>query len=68
MKISEVPDMLYNVVNVEEQYSVLIQGRPLVADRNVAGRHGTRQECLDYITAIWAEMRPFSFRQQMGCQ
>ena len=53
------------VINREEQYSIL----PIHEDnpegwRDV-GKQGTRQECLDFIVAVWTDMRPLSLRKKM---
>jgi MbtH protein len=31
----------------------------------VAGKSGTKQECLDYIEEVWTDMRPLSLRKKM---
>ena len=30
-----------------------------------AGKRGQKQECLDYIKQVWADMRPLSLRRSM---
>jgi MbtH protein len=62
----EVDNRIYKVVlNHEEQYSIW------PADRNNApgwsddGKKGTKQECLDYISGVWTDMRPLSLRRKM---
>jgi MbtH protein len=53
------------VINDEEQYSIWLADRELPAGWEDAGKRGTKQECLDYIEAIWVDMRPKSLRRSM---
>jgi MbtH protein len=53
------------VVNHEEQYSIWLAGRAVPAGWREVGKSGTREECLDYIEAVWTDMRPLSLRKQM---
>lgn len=63
-KDSTVP--LYKVVlNQEEQYSIWPADRENPSGWNNAGRSGPRQECLDYIETVWADMRPLSLKKSM---
>ncbi|MFG1942869.1 MbtH family protein [Nonomuraea sp. NPDC048826] len=52
------------VVNHEEQYSVWPEGRDNPAGWTDEGVRGTREECLEHISAIWTDMRPRSLRGQ----
>jgi len=53
------------VVNQEEQYSIWPADRENPAGWNDAGKTGTKQECLDYISGVWVDMRPLSLRKKM---
>jgi MbtH protein len=54
------------VVNHEEQYSIWPEGRAIAAGWRDAGKSGTRQECLNFIEAVWTDMRPKSSRQRVA--
>jgi MbtH protein len=56
------------VVNDEEQYSIWLAYKPMPAGWRDAGKHGTKQECLDYIAEVWTDMRPLSLRRHMDEQ
>lgn len=53
------------VVNHEDQYSIWPADRENAPGWNDSGKTGSRQECLDYITEVWTDMRPLSLRQAM---
>ena len=53
------------VVNHEEQYSIWLAERPMPTGWRAAGKTGTKQECLEFITQVWTDMRPLSLRQHM---
>ena len=53
------------VVNHEEQYSILPAHRENALGWNDVGKQGTKQECLDYITEVWTDMRPLSLHKRM---
>jgi MbtH protein len=53
------------VVNHEEQYSIWPADRENPPGWNDAGKTGTRQECMAYITEVWTDMRPRSLREAM---
>ena len=53
------------VVNSEEQYSIWPADRENPPGWNDAGKTGTRQECMAYITEVWTDMRPRSLREAM---
>jgi len=52
------------VVNDEEQYSIWPAERPFPAGWKAAGKQGSKEECLAYITEVWTDMRPRSLRLQ----
>lgn len=54
------------VVNDEEQYSIWPADRNLPLGWRIAGKQGTKAECLAYINEVWTDMRPLSLRKQMG--
>jgi MbtH protein len=57
---------IYKVVlNHEEQYSIWPAHRVNALGWSDAGKSGTKQECLDYIKEVWADMRPLSLRKKM---
>ena len=53
------------VVNDEEQYSIWFADRELPPGWKVAGKEGSKEECLAYIEEVWTDMRPKSLRKQM---
>jgi len=53
------------VVNHEEQYSIWFAERQAPLGWREVGKMGRKQECLDYITEVWTDMRPLSLRQKM---
>jgi MbtH protein len=53
------------VVNQEEQYSIWPADRELPAGWRDAGKSGLKQECLDYIQEVWADMRRLSLRKKI---
>lgn len=53
------------VVNAEQQYSIWACDKDLPAGWERAGKQGAKQECLDYISQVWTDMRPLSLRRQM---
>lgn len=50
------------VVNDDEQYSIWPQRRDLPEGWHLTGHGGTRQECLDWITEVWTDLRPRHLR------
>jgi MbtH protein len=57
--------VLYNVViNEELQYSMWPAGEKVPEGWKLAGKTGTKQECLDYIKQVWTDMRPLSLRKK----
>jgi MbtH protein len=53
------------VVNNEEQYSIWPDDKKIPEGWREAGKAGERQECLDYISEVWTDMRPLSLRKAM---
>ncbi len=53
------------VVNQEEQYSIWPEYKEIPSGWNAVGPKAHKQECLEYITNIWTDMRPLSLRQHM---
>lgn len=54
------------LVNEEEQYSLWPADVAVPAGWRAAGKVGTKQECLDYVRAVWTDMRPLSLRKAMS--
>jgi MbtH protein len=53
-------------MNEEEQYSIWPLDRENAPGWRDAGKTGVKQECLDYITEVWTDMRPKSLRERMS--
>jgi MbtH protein len=53
------------VANDEDQYSIWFADRELPPGWRVAGRTGSREECLAEINELWTDMRPRSLRERM---
>ena len=53
------------VVNHEEQYSIWPEVREVPLGWRLAGRAGSKAECLAYVEQVWTDMRPLSLREQM---
>ena len=56
------------LVNAEEQYSIWLADGAVPAGWRTVGKVGTKQECLDYVRAVWTDMRPLSLRKAMEAQ
>lgn len=57
---------LYTVlVNDEEQYSLWLADLQVPGGWRQTGKTGTKQECLDYVGAVWTDLRPLSLRKAM---
>jgi MbtH protein len=54
------------VVNQEQQYSIWPASREIPLGWQLAGKQGTKAECLAYIEEVWTDMRPLSLRKRMG--
>ncbi len=50
------------VINEDEEYSMWPVSRPVPKGWKLAGKQGTKQECLDYIEEVWVDMRPKGLR------
>lgn len=53
------------VINHEEQYSIWPTDLPTPAGWRDAGPQGSKEECLNYISQVWKDMRPLSLRNAM---
>jgi len=62
------PTVYKVVMNHEEQYSIWPSHRENARGWKDAGKSGTKQECLEYITEVWTDMRPLSRRKGMQQQ
>lgn len=63
------PETRFNVVvNQEEQYSIWPDYKPLPDGWRLAGKQGSKDECLAYIERVWTDMRPLSLRQAMQAE
>lgn len=59
-------NIAYNVVvNHEEQFSIWPIHTPNPLGWNNVGKSGTKEDCLNYISEIWTDMRPLSLRKRM---
>jgi MbtH protein len=56
------------VVNHEEQYALWPADRANAIGWRDAGFSGPKEECLEYIRAVWTDMRPLSLRQAMAAR
>ncbi len=54
------------VVNHEEQYSIWPLERQNPLGWQDAGKSGPKEECLNYIKAVWTDMRPLSVRKKLA--
>jgi MbtH protein len=54
------------LVNEEEQYSLWLADLPVPGGWRAVGKVGTKQECLDYVRAVWTDLRPLSLRKAMA--
>jgi MbtH protein len=61
--MSELSKTFKVVVNHEEQYSIWPGDKAIPAGWREAGRAGSKQDCLDYISEVWTDMRPLSLRR-----
>jgi len=56
------------VVDDEEQYAIWLAYKPIPAGWRKAEKSGTKQECLDFISHAWTDMRPLSLRRHGDAQ
>ncbi len=56
----------YVLVNDEDQHSLWPSFADVPAGWRVAFDESSRDECLDYVEANWADVRPRSLRQAIG--
>ncbi|HJQ03552.1 MAG TPA: MbtH family NRPS accessory protein [Jatrophihabitans sp.] len=61
--LQEPPDSYLVVFNDEEQFSIWPADQPVPTGWQAAGRSGTRESCLSYISEVWVDMRPRSLRE-----
>ena len=54
------------VVNHEEQYSIWFTDRELPLGWKACGKTGLKPECLEWVKAVWTDMRPLSLRVTMA--
>jgi MbtH protein len=54
------------LINEEEQYSIWPTGKDIPPGWTPAGKRDTKEACLEYIKAVWTDMRPLSLRKQMA--
>jgi MbtH protein len=67
MSISEnQSEAMYEVVvNEEEQYSIWPLNKAIPHGWKKAGKHGSKESCLEFVKEVWIDMRPLSLRKQM---
>lgn len=53
------------LLNHEEQYSIWPGAKEIPLGWREAGKRGSKEECLSYISEVWTDMRPLSLRQKM---
>ncbi len=51
------------VINHEEQYSIWPADRANPLGWRDAGKQGRKADCLEFINAVWTDMRPLSLRK-----
>jgi MbtH protein len=60
----EQQDIVYQVVvNHEEQYSIWPMHKQVPHGWQLAGKSGTKAECLEHIGKVWVDMTPLSLRR-----
>ena len=62
---NEAPALYKVLINREEQYSIWPADRQNPAGWEDSGKTGGREECLEYISELWTDMRPRSLRDAM---
>lgn len=63
--LSQSEEMYEVVVNQEEQYSIWPVNKGVPDGWTKAGKQGSKESCLAFISEIWTDMRPLSLRKQM---
>ncbi|MCU1739643.1 MULTISPECIES: MbtH family protein [Pseudomonas] len=58
-------DVYLVVANAEEQYSIWAADLPLPGGWRLAGKRGSKSECLEHIKEVWTDMRPLSLQQRL---
>jgi MbtH protein len=53
------------VINIEEQYSIWPEHKPVPRGWRDAGKRGLKGEVLRWIGEVWTDMRPLSVRRQI---
>jgi MbtH protein len=53
------------LIDFEERYTIWPANRQPPMEWRSEGKVGTKQECLDYIDAVWTDRRPLSLRKAM---
>src|SRR5687768_6089471 len=53
------------VANHEEQFSIWPSDRPVPDGWREVGKKGTKNECLEHISAVWSDISPLSLRRRM---
>jgi MbtH protein len=66
MNASEEATRYRAVVNLEEQYSIWLEDRPIPSGWRDGGKTGTKEECLAFIKEVWTDMRPLTLRKLMS--
>jgi MbtH protein len=57
------PEMAYEVVvNQQGQYSIWPIAKIVPNGWSIAGRQGSKESCLAFISETWTDMRPLSLR------
>ncbi|MEU7787958.1 MbtH family NRPS accessory protein [Amycolatopsis sp. NPDC049159] len=54
------------VVNDEEQYSIWPASLDVPAGWQLAGKSGSREECVAWVDETWTDIRPKSLRVALG--
>lgn len=62
---SQSEEMYEVVVNHEEQYSIWPVNKAVPNGWTKAGKQGSKESCLAFISEVWTDMRPLSLRRQM---
>ena len=66
MMVFDREDIVFNVViNHEEQYSIWPEYKEVPKGWKLAGKTGSKKDCLDFIDQVWTDMRPLSLRKFM---